>query len=481
MKPVKKLLAAFVDPFRSEKGFDIRLILVFGVMNGLVLVNACLHDPRIGYDAIANLDYIQALSRLHLVTPFDSYEFFSPPLPYGFPALAITITGMELFWAAKLAQYLNVFLSVGSTLYLIKTCHLISSRASLKLGALVFLGILPVYYKTFAFVRGEPYVLFFTMLILYDTLLMLVREQYTVANGILLGTAMGLCALSRQWGIFLFPSVLLLLAFQWVRLPHRRWAITKTAGICLMLTAVIGGWFYLSLRMRYGSGTAFNRQPAEQFSFDNQPAKFYTGLGLGELFRKPVRPNFANQFMPMFYSELWGDYWCYFTIYARDSRTSEFLSGYTLNQIIKQGNIPGWLDTNYWKVSAYLGRVNLVSIFPSLVILVSCISAVKGILRRRSNEPLIAHPRTIYAFLLLTIGTSMVGYFWFLIMYPNLEKGDTIKAMYVLQVFPFIAILVGALFEQVKMKSQLFYRLIVCGLGLTFIHNLPAMLTHYRL
>ena len=457
------------------------MILAFGVINGLVLVNACLHDPRIGYDAGANLEYIQALSHLHLVTPSDSYEFFSPPLPYVFPALAITITGMGIFWAAKLAQYLNVLLSIGSTLYLIKTCHLISPRASLKLGALVFLGILPVYYKTFAFVRGEPYVLFFTMLILYDTLQMLVREQYTTANAILLGTAMGLCALSRQWGIFLFPSVLLLLAFQWVRLPHQRGALTKVIGICLALTAVIGGWFYLSLRARYGSGTAFNRQPAEQFSFDNQPAKFYTGLGLEELFHRPVRPHFANQFMPMFYSELWGDYWCYFTIYARDTRTSEFLSGYTLNQIIKQGSIPDWLDTNYWKASAYLGRVNLVSLFPSLVVLVSFVSAVKGIFRRRSNDPLIAHPRTIYAFLLLAIGTSMVGYFWFLILYPNLEKGDTIKAMYMLQVFPFVAILVGALLEQVKTRSQLFYRLILCGLCLCFVHNLPTMLTHFRL
>jgi len=291
---------------------------------------------------------------------------------------------------------------------------------------------------------------------------------------------MGLCALSRQWGIFLFPSVFLLFAFQWVRFPQWRNAITRTTCICAALAVVIGGWFYLSLYSRYGTATAFNRQSAGRFSLGNQPVEFYFGLSPGALFSDPVRPNFPNQFIPIFYSELWGDYWCYFTIYARDTRTSEFVYGYTLDQIIKQGSIPDWLETNYETASSYLGRVNLISLFPSLVILVSLASAAKEVLRRRSYVPLMAHQRVIRAFLLLAMITTMTGYFWFLIMYPNIERGDTIKAIYVLQIFPFTAILAGILLEQVKTRSQLFYRLLLCWLCLTFVHNFFAMLTHYR-
>jgi hypothetical protein len=388
---------------------------------------------------------------------------------------------MDILSAAKLAQYLNVFLSVGATFYLIKTCQLISSRPSLKLGALVFLGILPVYYRTFAFVRGEPYVVFFAMVMLYHVLLMFLRERFTVVNTIILGTAMGLGALSRQWGILLLPSVFLLLAFQWVRLPQRRQATTKTLCACLALTAVIGGWFYLSLYHRYGSSIVFNRRPAERFSFDNQPAEFYVGLSPREVFQKPVRPNFPNQFIPTFYSDLWGDYWCYFVIYARDTRTSEWIDGSSLNQILSQGRIPDWMETNYETASAFLGRVNLVSIFPSAVALASLAAAVLGMLRGGGDDPLIAHGRVICGFLLLTIGITMAGYFWFLIMYPNIEKGDTIKATYALHVFPFVAILAGIFLEHARNRSLIFYRLTLVGLYLCFVHNCFAMLTRYRL
>jgi hypothetical protein len=478
---IKKPFTAFAELFRSENGLNIGLILVFGLINGLVFTNACLHDPRIGYDATENLKYIQALSHMRLVTPVDTYEFFSPPLPYVFPALLIAITGMDIFGAAKLAQFLNVFLSIGSSLFLIKACQLISPRSSLKLGALIFLGILPVYYKTFAFVRGEPFVLFFAMVILYYTLLMSVKKQFTARNSIIVGIAMGLCALSRQWGILLFPAVFLLFAFQWFRFPQLRNAITATVCICAALTVVIAGWFYLSLYTRYGTAGAFNEQSAGRFSLGNQPVKFYFGLSPGSLFSKPVRPNIPNQFMPIFYSEIWGDYWCYFTIYAKDTRTSEFVYGFTLDQIIRQGSIPDWLETNYETASSYLGRVNLVSLFPSFVILVSMASAAIEVLRRRSYVSLMTHPRVICAFLLLAIVTTMAGYFWFQIMYPNLDKGDTAKATYVLQIFPFIAILAGALLEYIKTRSQLFYRLLLCGLCLTYMHNFFAMLTHYRL
>src|SRR5215813_6401468 len=145
-----------VNLSRAGSSVDTPLMLVFSVINGLVLINACLHDPRVGYDADMHLAYIQALSQLRLVVPGDSTEFFSPPLPYVLPALLMSLTGVKVFWAAKFAQFLNVCLSAGLTFYLIKTCRLITSRSSLAVGSLIFLGILPVYYKTFAFVRGEP-------------------------------------------------------------------------------------------------------------------------------------------------------------------------------------------------------------------------------------------------------------------------------------------------------------------------------------
>ncbi len=482
MKRAKSTLAALLEPFRSGKGLDIPLVLVFLTINGLVFVNACLHDPKMQYDGGAHLHYINALSELRLVTPDDSVEFFSPPLPYVLPALFVFLTNMPVLWAAKLGQFLNVLLSVGLTFYLIKTCHLISPRSSLKLGALMFLGIFPVYYKTFAFVRGEPYVVFFAVVIMYYTLLISIEKRFTTVNAIILGVAMGLCALSRQWGILLFPSVFLFLGFEWIRLPQWRRSIAKTICLCLALITLISGWFYISLRFRYGSSIAFNREPAEFFSFHNQPVEFYVGLSPKFLFDRPVRPNFANQFLPIFYSELWGDYWGYFSVYAKDTRVPRFISGWSLNKIriSSEGSQPSWVETNYATMGAYLGRVNLVSIFPSALVLIALVYAVMGTLRRSSNDSVMIHRREITGLLLLAIATTLLGYFWFLLAYPNIE-GDTIKATYILHVLPFVAILVANLLEHIKKRTRFLYRFILVGLSLSFAHNIFAMVTHYSL
>lgn len=249
-----------------------------------------------------------------------------------------------------------------------------------------------------------------------------------------------------------------------------------------MLIAAISGWFYLSLYSRYGSSTAFNREPADQFSFNNQPPEFYFGISTKELFSSPVRPNFPNQFMPIFYSEIWGDYWCYFTIYAKNTMTSDYMNGYNLNQILARGGVPRWLETNYETASDYLGRVNRVSLYPSAVALAALVAAAIGILRRHGKDSsMISGQSDVYAFSLLAIILTMVGYFGFLIMYPSLGKGDTIKATYALQIFPFLAILVGILLARIKEQSHFLYWLILGGLGLSFVHNLAAMITNYRL
>ena len=104
IQALKGCCAALVSPFRSRGRFDVSLILVFSAIQGLVLLNACLHDPGIVYDADGHLAYIETLSKMRLVTPEDSHEFFNPPLSYFLPALLLSSAGVPLFWVAKIAQ-----------------------------------------------------------------------------------------------------------------------------------------------------------------------------------------------------------------------------------------------------------------------------------------------------------------------------------------------------------------------------------------
>jgi hypothetical protein len=478
MRRTRELLDALVEVFRSGNRVDPALLLTFLALNGLVLVNACLHDPRIGYDAHEHLRYLQTLSELRLVAPQDSQEFFSPPLPYSIPGLLMFLTGAERFVAARVAQFINVAVSVGVTWYLLRTCQLISPRSSLKLGALLFLAILPVYYKTFAFMRGEPFVVLFSIVAVYYVLLILKERRFALGETAKLGLALGLCALSRQWGVLLFPAIYAFLAIEWLRFPELRIGLARVFIISSILALAICGWFYASLYFKYGSIMAFNRNPALRFSLGNQPPEFYYRLSAEQLFSKPVRPAFPNQFLPIFYSEVWGDYWGYFVVYGKDTRKPKFLTGFSLNEILSKGARPAWLETNYETMSAYLGRVNLVSLFPSTLALASFVTAIWRVARARDESG--ARWRED-ALLLLVIAATMAGYLWFLIKYPNPGNGNTIKATYVLHVLPFVAILVGELLDRIQVRSDVCFRLMAGALLACWVHNFLAMVTNYQL
>jgi hypothetical protein len=257
--------------------------------------------------------------------------------------------------------------------------------------------------------------------------------------------------------------------------------MTGSLCLCVLLISLTSGWFYAALQFRYGSALTFNRGGATYFSFNNQPVDFYTRLNHTLLFTNPVRPKFPNQFLPIFYSEAWGDYWGYFTLYGIDTRARTFVNGYDLDQVLSSGSRPPWLETNYDTIGAYLGRVNLVSIFPSALGLLALVSSSIGIMRRSSHDRFTTHQKECTGFLLLTIATSMGGYLWFLIMYPSIGKGDTVKATYMLQVFPVLAIVVGNLLEQFNKKHHILYLFVLGCLIVTFAHNIFAMVTHYSL
>src|SRR6267143_3994409 len=116
------LLAELTSPFRSVKGLHKPLLVVFLSLNSLVTLNACLHDPFVGYDVGEHLKYIETLAKLRLPTVADTAEFYSPPLPYVLPALVVAAGAKDLWWPAKFGQLLNVLLSLALTFYLLKIC-----------------------------------------------------------------------------------------------------------------------------------------------------------------------------------------------------------------------------------------------------------------------------------------------------------------------------------------------------------------------
>ena len=136
------------------------LVAALAVLNGLVLVNALLHDPKRGYDARDHLRYIDTLAKGELPARADTREFFSPPAPYLVPAL-LRAAGLDRMHAAKAAQLFNALLSVGLCFYLVGIARRTRPASEVyPATAVALLALFPVYYKSFAQVRGEPLVAF---------------------------------------------------------------------------------------------------------------------------------------------------------------------------------------------------------------------------------------------------------------------------------------------------------------------------------
>lgn len=127
----------------------------------------------------------------------------------------------------------------------------------------------------------------------------------------------------------------------------------------------------------------------------------------------------------------------------------------------------------------YLGRVNAVSLFPSALALAAVAWAVMLMFRKTGDRLRERREVETAGFLLMVIAITAAGYCWFLIMYPSIGKGDTIKASYMLHLCPIVATIVGLFLCRVKRCSRKLCFFIWIVLLLVFVHNIPAMVTHY--
>ena len=303
--------------------------------------------------------------------------------------------------------------------------------------------------------RGEPYVIFFPVIIFYLLTLLLKTSGHTKEFALLLSLLIAGLLLSRQWG-FLVIGALILVAVLLIKTPSTS-TIRRRTPFILMLAIILGislsSVFYVTVSIREGMTLPFNRA-SEEWSLSNQSTDFYFGTGDGQLFRAPSRPNFDNQFIPIFYSEIWGDYWHYFTVLG-DNVSEDFVR--------------------------YLGRVNLLSLIPTIILFFGVIGqGIKLVSTSASSQTQDIDWDVYYIELtaLLIIITSLVGYFWFLIRYP-IYDGDTIKATYMLHIFPLAGILTAGYITKVLRVSTWAIRAILIIIGMIFLHNLSATISRY--
>ena len=143
---------------------------------------------------------------------------------------------------------------------------------------------------------------------------------------------------------------------------------------------------------------------------------------------------------------MWGDYWGYFSFTSSN---------------LEQGR-------NQLLIGDYLARVNLISLLPTFVLILSLFNLKKTNINKQ-----------LCKYIQFSILFTFFGYIWFLIRYPEIPTGDTIKSTYILQLFHLIAFSAAIYLDDLREKNfKLYYSLVFLLLGV-FTHNISAMLSHF--
>ena len=439
--------------------FSNSIFFLMSISTFFILIYNILHyAPILGYDAEAHFSYVDYLSRylpkeIKLPSQDETREFFNPPIGYLFPSFAQLVCRNIIESNNLLAdcqpvygkatQVFQTILYVITIFINLFTLKLITkSKNIFNAEYLILISLLAVNYRTISMIRGETYILFFLSLFLLVIQKAESRNyDLSLKQIIYSGVIIACIALSRQWGFLLFVPLIVLLIYKNTKLNYFKfWSKSAAIG------ALLSSWFYVGLYQNYGSFTAFNME-SKGFSLNNQNLSFYIPnfSQLEFLFTKPIRPNLNNQFISILYSDLWGDYWGYFTF------TSRFLND----------------GRNQLNIGDYLARVNIVSIITTFIILIFCYLAYE---KHKSNF--------IIQYVNLAWITSLVGYLLFTISYPN-TTGDTIKSIYIIQAFHLMVFLASIYFYELKRVNKKMYNGVIVALIVIYIHNFQSYLSHF--
>ena len=445
----------------KKNNLSLNEIIFFGLIFSTVFIltyNIFHYAPILGYDAEAHNAYVDFVARylpnkFILPTSEITREFFNPPVGYIFPSIAQVICRnviessnfladcQPLYGkATQVLQAILYLLTIGINLYTLKLFN--NSKSLINPSYFLLTSLLAVNYRTISMIRGEPYILFFMSIFMLQILLIENKNYKSSTLSIIsMGFTIAALALSRQWAFLLFIPVVVITFIRSGRISKLRfWFPSAVTGF------ILSGWFYLNLYFKYGSFTAFNMTPTKILLTQQNLNVFIPNYEqMSTLFTKPIRPFLDNQFLTILYSDLWGDYWGYFSF------TSRYLD----------------IGRDQLMIGDFLGRVNILSLFTSMIIITFCFLTHKY---HKSNY--------FIRYVSYAIISSFVGYLIFFILFPT-SSGDTIKATYIIQAFHLMVFLASIYLNNLKEKNKKIYFTILTILIIIYTHNYQTYLSHF--
>mgnify|MGYP001584849923 CR=1 FL=1 len=433
----------------------------------LFLHNAWLYSPLGGYDAGIHSIYTKIITfEKRIPTPKDTPESYNPPTFYylsGQLAKVFTPVFNNDFLKALKSWQILIALLLPLAGYLWYDIYRILNPEN-KYFALFFLFwflSLPVVNKMAPMYNLETPQLILSSFIIW-WFIKFVLKKPSIRQMIYLGIFCGVILSLRIMSASLILSLgLMVFILFWTR----RMSFKKMLAYGLtftLVTLLIGGQYYYFYRDKgvFDSGENVAENSKIPF-FQRQPKSFYTDTFFRTSMRTPIRPYFPNRFIPIFYSTFWGDYWNYY-------RQRRF--PLSAEEIIKFAE-----STNKVKISAarlkLLAWQNRINLIPTLILVAGMATAVIKTIKQFSRRRLLDHRELSEGFLAIFFVVAFLAFFYTNIQFPNIYKGDTIKASYILYSIPALIYFASKFLQSIQKQKYLFYSLIMIVI-VSFFFNL---------
>jgi len=434
------------------------ILLVFFAV--LFVHNAWLYSPWGGYDKDLHMAYAKILTFEHRIPVYEETpESYNPPLFYWLSGQLAKNTSPwfnhDFLESLKSWQILMALLVPLAGWFWLDTFRRFNPENKFYSWFFIaWLLSLPVLNKMIPMYNLEvPQFISASFLIWFFLKFVLPKPSLTkmVWLGIFSGGVLSLRLMSFT---LLLAMGLTMIIAAYVKNTGFKTMI-KHNLVFTVIALLIGGQYYFFYRDNGAFGDKMEDLKHIPL-WQRQPKTFYTDTFFRTMMRVPVRPNFPNRFIPIFYSDFWGDYWNYFP---------QQRFGLTINQLRKDRQLitPERINRLAWQ--------NRVNIIPTIIILLgffrALVFAVKRLYRRRP----LPQKQLAEIFLTLFFTVTFAAFFYMNHKFANLYKGDTIKASYLLYAIPVLIYFAVDWLGQLEKRRLIFYPLMTAIL-IAMVFNL---------
>ena len=337
------------------------------------------YECAYNYDYDAHKIYVERMVEGRLPTVEDTREFYFPPLPYVMPVylnkacIKFKVSYSPEFGLCDIIyqkgslafQYLLFFFSL---VLIYKISQKISKNLIYANLNILLFSFFPANIRSFSMIRGEPYLVFFTLLLIYLTCIYIdTKKVYSYKHYLIFGIMAGLLLLSRQYGIFLLVTIFIASIYFLLK-NDENFQHFKRFVFILFIGVLTSSWFFIGT---YNATGTFYDYTGElnltEFESNQNQRIEKPGLikNYQKLLQTPYRSSGVESFQILLIDSFL-DYWGWFNVTDRGS--SEF--GFEPNF----ENLKRYLQLNFligtsWLILSTFGFFYLLNKFRTLNII----------------------------------------------------------------------------------------------------------------